>query len=42
MTSRSSSSAKLIVFVLGGLTYSEMRSAYEVAEAYDREVYIGK
>ncbi|KAJ2961915.1 hypothetical protein NQZ79_g2914 [Umbelopsis isabellina] len=31
----------LILFVAGGITYSEIRSAYELAEAYDREVYIG-
>ncbi|CAO3667744.1 unnamed protein product [Umbelopsis ramanniana] len=31
----------VIIFVAGGITYSEIRSAYELAEAYDREVYIG-
>ncbi|KAI9491623.1 Sec1-like protein [Zychaea mexicana] len=36
-----SSGAKLIVFVLGSLSYSEIRSAYEVAAMYNRDVYIG-
>ncbi|XP_074954388.1 syntaxin-binding protein 3 isoform X1 [Phalacrocorax aristotelis] len=36
------SSARLIVFVIGGITYSEMRSAYEVSQAYKScEVVIG-
>ncbi|XP_071666443.1 syntaxin-binding protein 3 isoform X2 [Patagioenas fasciata] len=36
------SSARLIIFVIGGITYSEMRSAYEVSEAYKScEVVIG-
>ncbi|XP_041335448.1 syntaxin-binding protein 3 isoform X4 [Pyrgilauda ruficollis] len=36
------SSARLIVFVIGGVMYSEMRSAYEVSEAYKScEVVIG-
>jgi hypothetical protein len=30
-----------IVFVAGGVTYAEIRSAYEVAAAKDREVIIG-
>ncbi|CAO3657362.1 unnamed protein product [Mucor hiemalis] len=33
--------AKLIVFVIGGATYSEIRSTYEIGEAYSRDVYIG-
>lgn len=37
------SSARLIIFVIGGITYSEMRSAYEISEAYKScEVIIGK
>ncbi|XP_042660158.1 syntaxin-binding protein 3 isoform X1 [Tyto alba] len=36
------SSARLIMFVIGGITYSEMRSAYEVSQAYKScEVFIG-
>nr|XP_048715872.1 syntaxin-binding protein 3 isoform X2 [Caretta caretta] len=36
------SGSKLIVFVIGGITYSEMRSAYEVSQAYKScEVVIG-
>ncbi|KAF4789613.1 syntaxin binding protein 3 [Turdus rufiventris] len=36
------SSARLIVFVIGGVTYSEMRSAYQVSETYKScEVVIG-
>ncbi|KAI9313586.1 Sec1-like protein [Dichotomocladium elegans] len=38
---RQSSGAKLIVFVLGSITYSEIRAAYEIAEAYNRDIYIG-
>ncbi|NXN90881.1 STXB3 protein, partial [Rhinopomastus cyanomelas] len=36
------SGARLIVFVIGGITYSETRSAYEVSQAYKScEVVIG-
>ncbi|KAI8978547.1 Sec1-like protein [Pilobolus umbonatus] len=31
----------IIIFIVGGVTYSEIRSAYELAEASNREVYIG-
>ncbi|KAG1460623.1 hypothetical protein G6F55_004054 [Rhizopus delemar] len=31
----------VIIFIVGGMTYSEIRSAYELAETFDREVYIG-
>jgi syntaxin-binding protein 1 len=33
--------AKVVVFVAGGVTYSEMRSAYELTESAGREVIIG-
>ena len=33
---------RLIVFVVGGVTYSEIRAAYEVAEQYpSHDVFIG-
>ena len=35
-------SRSTVLFVVGGVTYSEIRSAYEVSEATKREVYIGK
>ncbi|ORE11479.1 Sec1-like protein [Rhizopus microsporus var. microsporus] len=38
---RPSNGAKLIIFIVGGATYSEIRSVYEVAEAYHRDVFIG-
>ncbi|RUS18043.1 Sec1-like protein [Endogone sp. FLAS-F59071] len=31
----------IIIFIAGGMTYSEIRSAYELAETFNREVYIG-
>jgi len=31
----------VVVFVLGGMSYSEMRAAYEVGKAAQREVIIG-
>ncbi|RUP43048.1 hypothetical protein BC936DRAFT_137713 [Jimgerdemannia flammicorona] len=39
--SRNPSGARLILFIAGGMTYSEIRSAYEIADIYNREVYIG-
>ncbi|RUS20042.1 hypothetical protein BC937DRAFT_86503 [Endogone sp. FLAS-F59071] len=35
------SGARLILFVAGGITYSEIRSAYELADMYNREIFIG-
>ena len=32
---------RFLIFVIGGLTFSEMRSAYEVAEQHKANVYIG-
>jgi len=37
----SSSGSKVIIFVLGGMTYSEIRSVYEVSAKSHREVIIG-
>ena len=42
IASSSTLSRSVILFVIGGVTYSEIRSAYEVSEATKREVYIGK
>ncbi|CAO3670948.1 unnamed protein product [Rhizopus stolonifer] len=39
--SRSSGGAPLIVFILGGATYSEIRSVYELAETHQRDIFIG-
>ncbi|CAO3590379.1 unnamed protein product [Absidia cylindrospora] len=38
---RTSQGAKLIVFVIGGMTYSEIRSAYEIGDLHNRDVYVG-
>ena len=32
---------RFLIFVIGGLTFSEMRSAYEIAEQHKANVYIG-
>ena len=32
----------IIIFVVGGLTYSEMRAAYEASEITNREVIVGE
>jgi len=37
----SSNGAKIIIFILGGMTHSEMRSAYELSKKSGREVIIG-
>jgi syntaxin-binding protein 1 len=41
ISSTSVPSRSIIAFIIGGMTHSEIRSAYEVAEASKREVYIG-
>jgi syntaxin-binding protein 1 len=33
--------SRIILFSLGGLTYSEIRSVYEVARDTQREIFIG-
>ncbi|KAI8059633.1 Sec1-like protein [Gongronella butleri] len=38
---RTASGSKLVIFVIGGLTYSEIRSTYEMAELYNRDIFIG-
>ncbi|KAI8067499.1 Sec1-like protein [Gongronella butleri] len=40
-TSKPPSGPPVIIFVAGGITWSEARSAYELAASMDREVYIG-
>jgi hypothetical protein len=40
--SRQQGEGSLIIYIIGGVTYSEMRAVYEVAkEKTDREIYIG-
>jgi hypothetical protein len=33
---------RVIVFVAGGMTYSEIRTAYQVSNAHNKDVYIGQ
>jgi syntaxin-binding protein 1 len=33
---------RMIIFVAGGITYSEMRLAYTVGQALGKEIFIGK
>lgn len=33
--------SRVILFIAGGMTFSEMRSAYEVGEKLNRQVIIG-
>ncbi|EGC40177.1 hypothetical protein DICPUDRAFT_147033 [Dictyostelium purpureum] len=35
------SGSKIIIFVVGGMTYSEMRSIYEISSHYKKNIYIG-
>jgi syntaxin-binding protein 1 len=39
---RNDNRQRVIVFVAGGMTYSEIRSAYQVSEKLGRDVYIGE
>jgi syntaxin-binding protein 1 len=32
----------IIIFMLGGLSFSEMRVAYEISKEWNRDIYIGK
>ena len=32
----------IIIFVVGGMTYSEMRAAFEAADATDHQIIIGE
>lgn len=32
----------IIVFIVGGMTYSEMRAAYEAANSTDHQIIIGE
>ena len=34
--------SRIVLFSLGGLTYSELRSSYEVSKDTQREIFIGK
>lgn len=34
--------ARLLVFVAGGMTYSEIREAYQLSTSLNRDVYIGE
>lgn len=40
-TTTSNSKGPLFIYVLGGITYSEMRSIYELSTLLGREIYIG-
>ncbi len=40
-TTSSAPRQRIFLFVSGGITYSEMRSAYELEKQYDRDVYYG-
>ena len=33
--------ARTILFMIGGMTYSEMRTAYDVSKQHNREVIVG-
>jgi syntaxin-binding protein 1 len=33
---------RLLVFVAGGMTYSEIREAYQLSSSLNRDIYIGE
>jgi len=39
---RSENKQRVIVFVAGGMTYSEMRSVYELSATAGKDIYIGE
>ncbi|KAJ1656863.1 syntaxin binding protein 1 [Dispira simplex] len=40
-TASNSSGGKLVIFVVGGVTYSEIRATYELSQAYGWDIYLG-
>ena len=39
---KSPTGPRVIIYVIGGITYSEMRTAYELSKKFGRQVTIGK
>ncbi|KAJ1962011.1 syntaxin binding protein 1 [Dispira parvispora] len=40
-TASNSSAGKMVIFVVGGVTYSEIRATYELSQAYGWDIYLG-